>query len=183
MRLAERIAALYALLAVAGVVWIFGAGRFRETLTPAGPGSVARGLAVGGGVAALVVVASLLLRRGSGWVRGMEALLGKTLGPLPTGAVFLLAGSSALGEEIFFRAGLQPTLGLPLASLLFGVLHFPADARLVPWTLFATVMGFALGLLYQECGTLAAPLAAHFGINVVNLWVITRPDAHAEHAS
>ncbi|MBI4566943.1 MAG: CPBP family intramembrane metalloprotease [Planctomycetes bacterium] len=87
--------------------------------------------------------------------------------------IFLLALFSSVAEEAFFRGALQSVLGLFWASLFFGVIHF-IGPRYLAWTLFALVMGFALGGLYQYSGNLAAPVAAHFLINFLNFLRLRR---------
>ena len=47
-----------------------------------------------------------------------------------------------MAEELLFRGALQPDLGLGLTSLLFMFMHWPMNARLIPWTLSA---GLRLG--------------------------------------
>jgi hypothetical protein len=64
---------------------------------------------------------------------------------------------------------LQPELGLFWASLIFGLVHFPAEPRLRPWTAFALLVGFSLGAIYELTGGLFAPVLAHFTINAINL--------------
>jgi membrane protease YdiL (CAAX protease family) len=70
---------------------------------------------------------------------------------------------------MLFRGALQPAVGLVWASLIFGACHFLPRRELVAWSLFAALMGFAFGALYEWTGQLAAPIAAHALINGVNL--------------
>ena len=86
----------------------------------------------------------------------------------------LLAAASGLAEEMFFRGALQPRVGLVVASALFGVLHFAPRRELLPWTVFAVVMGFVLGWLFAWSGSLLAPVIAHTVINAVNLPLLVR---------
>jgi membrane protease YdiL (CAAX protease family) len=88
-----------------------------------------------------------------------------------------MALASAIGEELFFRGGLQTGLvalwgapvGLVVAAGIFGVIHVPWNRRLVAWTATAGVMGLVFGLLYLATGELLAPIAAHAVINHENL--------------
>jgi uncharacterized protein len=83
-------------------------------------------------------------------------------GRLHLGCVCLLAG---LGEEALFRGWLQgwaqarwgADWGLALSALLFGIAHWITPA----YAFCATVIGLALGLLYQVSGGWLAPLATH----------------------
>lgn len=80
------------------------------------------------------------------------------------GPIFLLAVSSGVAEELFFRGWLQTEVGIILASTLFGAAHV-WNREALPYGLYATGMGFVLGglFLYTEQG-LWAPILAH-GIN------------------
>ena len=40
---------------------------------------------------------------------------------------------------------------------------------LILWTLFATLMGFLLGWLYQRSGAIPGPVGVHFIVNYLNL--------------
>jgi membrane protease YdiL (CAAX protease family) len=79
---------------------------------------------------------------------------------LSAGELVLLVSLAGLGEEILFRGALQQEIGLWGASLIFGVMHGPARAL---WVLavWATLMGVALGLLFQVSGNLVVPVLAH----------------------
>jgi len=114
----------------------------------------------------------------------VRLLVGPRAGPPE---LFLLAASSGIGEEALFRGALQPWLiriferyvvssealalamGISAATLLFTALHPPLHKDLRPWTIFALVIGFALGGLAAWSGSLAAPVLAHFLMNFFNL--------------
>lgn len=76
-------------------------------------------------------------------------------------AILLLAASSGLAEELFFRGWLQTQFGLVPASVAFGLCHiWGKDA--VPYGLYAVGMGVLLGLLFEQTGSnLWAPILAH----------------------
>jgi membrane protease YdiL (CAAX protease family) len=88
-----------------------------------------------------------------------------------------MAIASAVGEEMFFRGGIQaglasaigPVAGILMASLLFGAMHVPWNRRLWTWTAMATVMGLVFGALYIATGELLACVLAHAVINRENL--------------
>lgn len=132
---------------------------------------IAAGLAVVGGSRLLTLC----------WrpARDLELAFVRLLGPLRFRTCLLLALTSAAGEELFFRATLQPELGFVATSCLFGLLHFPFERHLILWTPFALGMGFLLGWLYENQGhSLFAPMATHFLINFLNLLRIGRFRAH-----
>jgi len=70
---------------------------------------------------------------------------------------------------MFFRGALQPAVGIVWASLIFGACHFLPRRELALWSLYAVVMGFAFGWLFETTGHLVAPIAAHALVNGVNL--------------
>ncbi len=132
---------------------------------------------IGLGVAAGLAVV-LLSRVGSAWFawsRGLDRWFRDVLGPLDGREIFAMAVLSALAEEIFFRGFLQPRLELVPTAILFGLVHFPFEKRLWPWTISATAMGFAFGYMVETQGTLVAAVLAHFTINYFNLHVLVRP--------
>lgn len=85
--------------------------------------------------------------------------------------------AAAIGEELLFRAALQPLLGVWITSVIFLVTHTPVYQfrKLNRATLVqaAGVFGasVALGLIYQYVGLLAA-LMVHAALDVVGLYVV-----------
>lgn len=150
-----------------GAIWTPYPGRATAPL------EVQIGLGVGVGLATV-----LLSRLGSAffdWASRLDGWFRDVLGPLLWRDIFAMAVLSALAEEVFFRGFLQPRLGLVATSVLFGVVHFPFERRLLPWTLSATAMGFVFGWMVEVQGTLMAAVLAHFSVNYFNLHVLTRP--------
>lgn len=133
-----------------------------------------RGLWIGSLAGLAIVFGLRFLGMVWGPSRRLEQSFIRMLGPLSWPACFFLALASSLGEEVVFRAVLQPWLGWVATSLIFGLLHFPFDRSLLLWTPFAIAMGFLLGWLYDRTGTLVTPLATHFVINFLNLLRISR---------
>jgi len=64
-----------------------------------------------------------------------------------------------------------------ITSLVFGFVHGGFIGRMWLWSVFALLMGLALGGLQAHTGALAAPIVAHFVVNLVNLHRLTRPVA------
>ena len=95
--------------------------------------------------------------------------------PAQFALVALLAG---IGEELLFRGVLQtllsgwtsPTVGLVLASLLFGLAH--TVSRL--YFILATLIGLLLGGLTMQFNDLAAPIIAHAVYDLVALAYLAR---------
>lgn len=82
---------------------------------------------------------------------------------------------SALSEELFFRGFIQmhlaawkgQALAIPVSALLFGVAHLAYRHPVQVFAPFA--FGVVLGLLMMRYRNLAAPIAAHFTFNFVQL--------------
>lgn len=77
---------------------------------------------------------------------------------------FILAVSSAVGEEILYRGAVQPVLGLWLTSALFAVSHI--QYTLTPASLLIFIVGLAFGVLRQRRNTNTA-IIAHFVYNFI----------------
>ncbi|MGY6588269.1 MAG: CPBP family intramembrane glutamic endopeptidase [Wenzhouxiangella sp.] len=104
------------------------------------------------------------------WWQALQRLLEQQLIPalaaMPAGALFLIALSAGVFEELLFRgviqAGLSGPLGewpaLLLASLFFGLAHAMSRA----YFLVATLMGVYLGWLFMITGNLLIPIIIHF---------------------
>jgi membrane protease YdiL (CAAX protease family) len=85
--------------------------------------------------------------------------------------------AAAIGEEMLFRAALQPLLGVWIVSLLFLLTHIPAYRfrKLDGATLAqaASVFGgsLVLGFVFERVGLLAAMLV-HMWIDIVGLLIV-----------
>lgn len=143
-------------------------------------------------MAAVVVLGGRRLERYRWYARMGEVLrdpVKQLLGPRAgVPEALIVALSSAIGEETFFRGMCQPGLsrllqqralhlepGLAIlvavlaTSISFTLLHPPWKRELRPWTFFAFVMGVAWGLLAAWSGSLAGPVLSHFLVNFFNL--------------
>lgn len=78
------------------------------------------------------------------------------------GAAFLVALFSSVGEEVSFRGGLQPVIGLWPTTLLFALTHI--QYQFSPAVLIILVVGYAFGWARHHFGTTSAILA-HFFYN------------------
>ena len=135
-------------------------------------------LVVGQGLALLAAIASYALYRFSAdaestakTIESYSRLDLRGLNPL------WMALAAAVGEEMLFRAALQPLLGVWITSLLFLVTHMPVyrfrrvdKATLVQAAgIFGTSV--ALGFVFQYVGLIAAMLV-HLWIDIVGLLVV-----------
>jgi len=174
-RLFPCLVAVYLLLAGVGLllVWAHGGGPAAAGLF-SGSG-LAESLGAGAAVAVITLAGSHFGLTRLRWMRRLARLIRRFFGPLSTPRAAAIGLLTGVGEEVFFRAGLQPLIGLTLTSTIFGALHvLPPLRRNWPWTLFALAMGFLLGGIYEQTGNLAGPALAHSVINAVNLARIGR---------
>jgi membrane protease YdiL (CAAX protease family) len=85
--------------------------------------------------------------------------------------------AAAIGEELLFRAALQPLLGVWITSLVFLLTHTPVyQFRKVNRATLVQAAGvfgasMALGLIYRYVGLLAA-MMVHAALDVVALYVV-----------
>ena len=85
--------------------------------------------------------------------------------------------AAAIGEELLFRAALQPLLGVWITSLVFLLTHTPVyQFRKVNRATLVQAAGVfgasvALGLIYQYVGLLAA-MMVHTALDVVGLYIV-----------
>ena len=168
----------YGVMAVVAIVWR--QGFYGESIflaDPAGDPSQVKhlsatglGVLVGGGV----VLLSHLMTSFTRWGEDLARVLAETLGFLSIPNALLLALASGLAEEMLFRGALQPRVGLILASVLFGAMHFVPRREFLPWTGFAVACGLLFGAIFDWTGSLAAPVAAHVIVNGVNLAMLVR---------
>jgi membrane protease YdiL (CAAX protease family) len=169
-------AAFYLALAVAGIV---GLGAQRGALGVAiwiDPGSWWTDVAVGFGLAVLLLGLWAAMVRFAPGARRVEAELRSRLGPIRRSEAVALAVVSALAEEVAFRGALQTWLGWLPAAVLFALAHFAPPRHFRWWTLWALAGGLALGWVTLERGTLAAAIVAHI---TVNSWQLVRFALHA----
>jgi len=164
-----------ALFAIA-LAWSIWSGRSIFYATPAAAeDGVSPLLDVGLGlaVAAATIAVSRRITESTRWGDAMGRALAELLGRRSLRDCIVLAVSSGVAEEAFFRGALQPALGWLLASLIFGLVHLAPKRELLPWTGFALCAGLVLGALFEITGNLVAPVVAHVGINAVNLRRLT----------
>ena len=136
---------------------------------PAGPELV---LQVGAGVAAglLGVWISRLMERRVVAVRQLAGDFSDILRGLSRTQAWILALSSGIAEEAFFRGTLQPLIGILPATVLFAAIHIGPARRYLWWTLSALIYGIGLALLFEWGQGLVAPVTAHVVLNGINLY-------------
>jgi membrane protease YdiL (CAAX protease family) len=163
----------YGLMGCAGLLWrmaVPGQSILHPSLEAASrASSLSAAVAAGLGVGLVAVAVSELMTRWTDLGEGLADLLGEGLAGIGTGDAILLALASGTAEEMLFRGALQPAVGLFWASMIFGACHFLPRKELVLWSVYAVLMGFAFGWLYEWTGQLVAPIVAHTLVNGINL--------------
>lgn len=126
-------------------------------------------LLCGAAFGALLVLVTRITVPRFAWAEQLHAALRPVARQMSGAAIVVMALLSAFGEELLFRGLLGPLLGVVPQALLFGVAHqIPGRARLI-WVGWATLVGLALGGMFQLTGSLAGPIAAHAIVNALNL--------------
>lgn len=168
----------YGAMAIIAVLWrtgLYGESIFySQAADPTRGAAWAGDLALGVGVGLAFVLLSNLATRFTEWGQKLARAMADALGPISTPDAILLAFASGLAEEMFFRGALQPRVGLVVASVLFGCVHFVPRREFLPWTVFAVVVGFCFGVMFDGTGNLLAPVAAHIVINGINLPMLVK---------
>ncbi|HZY86625.1 MAG TPA: CPBP family intramembrane glutamic endopeptidase [Gemmataceae bacterium] len=143
------------------------------------------------GTLPMVLLFLLTLRWPLGPLRRIKQFSEQVLRPLlaPCTVVDLLgiAVLAGLGEEMLFRGVLQgsfsqranPWVGLALASVVFGLMHFITPT----YAVLATLMGAYLGLVWQWTGNLLAVVLMHALYDfLVLLYLLRGPGSSAPPA-
>jgi uncharacterized protein len=168
-----------ALLAL-GLAWLFGVP-LREQFPTGGPliWAVVRGLAAAG---LMLAMFWWLVHSNRPALRQLRQQVAWLIGEMfPTASVWqlaLVAVLAGVGEELLFRGVLQvklvdwttPTVGIVIASLLFGVAH--SMSRL--YFALATLIGLCFGWMAWRYNDLVAPMVAHTVYDFVALVYISR---------
>ncbi|BDG62395.1 CPBP family glutamic-type intramembrane protease [Caldinitratiruptor microaerophilus] len=76
--------------------------------------------------------------------------------------LLLVVAAGAVGEEVLFRGGIQPSLGVWPTATAFGLAHGGWQLReMWSYVMAAGLAGLAFGYAYEWSGTLWAPVLAH----------------------
>lgn len=148
------------LLAIA-VAWAWWA----EIPLPAGAPAV--GVLAGAGAALLLGAVNFwfLQARGNRWPGGAlrhvcRVIVRPLFEHVRVWHILVISALAGAGEELLFRGVLQPLVGLPAASVIFGAVHV-GGRSLVGYGAWAACIGAVFGLLMVTTGGLLAPIVAH----------------------
>ncbi|MCK5799183.1 MAG: CPBP family intramembrane metalloprotease [Deltaproteobacteria bacterium] len=162
--------AFYAAMTLAAFIWGVVTNHVNLWILPQGSSWLLAGVGALLGVAfgLLIVTLSRQIERFA-WAQRLNRFFADVLGPITWREAAILAALSGIGEELFFRGAVQPTLGLWWTTTGFALMHLPPRRDLMSWAILAWILGLALGLGAQLSGNLAGPILAHFVINLLNL--------------
>lgn len=138
------------------------------------PEQTGRYLATAGLVAFILSVLGRLFEDWFPSFKQLKTVVAGLLGCCSVLGAFYLAAISSLGEELLFRGTVQPFLGLPLTSALFGLMHMGPGRLISAWSLWAALAGLLLGWTFSATGNLWPAIGAHFLVNLVSLLGLRR---------
>ncbi|WP_374711918.1 P1 family peptidase [Symbiobacterium terraclitae] len=133
------------------------------------------GLAAAGASLGLVGLASRLSKRLEEALRQTGTRAGEeALRAAGYPVMLVLVVTSALGEELLFRGGLQPLVGLLPAAFLFGFSHGGWQRENWAYVVVAALSGSIFGAAYALTGDLWAPAIGHSIHNVLSTLLLGR---------
>jgi len=94
--------------------------------------------------------------------------------------MLVVVSAAGIGEEILFRGGLQPTLGVIPTALLFGFSHGGWRKDMWAYVVAASISGTIFGYAYAWSGDLWVSVIAHTLHNVAATVVLSRNDVEEE---
>jgi uncharacterized protein len=168
-RMVRMAVGLYGGMVAAGIAWGVSRGLTDGWWQFASTRSMGEAVIAGTTLGLVAILLSWELERGVPGVQELSDRFSRLLAGTTTGEALLLAGLSAVGEELLFRGCLQEEIGLWWATLLFAVVHSGRERMYLWWTASAFVFGLGLGAMYESQGGLLAPIVMHFVINAVNI--------------
>ena len=84
--------------------------------------------------------------------------------------IIYLSFIGAVGEELLFRACVQPSLGILLTSTVVGIFHLGPMFKLSAWTLYGVLRSLLFGSLFYYTGSIIPCLVVHFVLNLFFLF-------------
>lgn len=174
--------ALYALMGAVGLAWAE-LGRGAPFTSPSAPWlstdrteALWLGLLLALAIAACTVWSSRVLVARTRWARDLMETLRLVLLGTSRRRMLLLSCLAAVAEELFFRSAMQPTVGIAVTSIAFGLIHISPAGQGMAWSLWAGGMGMVFGILFEASGHIVVPILAHALINFENMQFLCGSD-------
>jgi membrane protease YdiL (CAAX protease family) len=141
-------------------------------------------MGIGAAVALVLVLVTYVLARTLKPFELLAREFHEILGHLSRRDIIWIAVLSGAAEEVVFRGTMQPwleslwnpTAALVVTSLVFGLLHYVPDRAFIPWTVFATIVGFICGGLFMIFDSVITPAVTHTLLNAINLELIVNKE-------
>lgn len=165
-----------------GVIGVFVLASGDRSLLRAAVPSKRGALLAGVGLVALIVLQFVLLEllTSLGLAPGQNRVISPDFPPAYY-LVMIVVSVLVVGpaEELLFRGTVQGLLrrawsapgAIAVASLLFGLVHYPAvtgtQTEKLAYVALAAILGTILGILYEQTRNVAVPALAHGGYNAV----------------
>lgn len=167
-------AGLGLLMIVIAIIWVngFRGENLALQLLPGDSWQLIPGVAIGTVFAGLVWVLGKRLSATREIVALLEATL--DLSKIKFHHVVMISLLAAIPEELLFRGAVQASVGVIVASVIFGALH--GLTRL--YFAYATFAGLVLGALFIIGGSLWMPIGAHFAIDFVMFMLLLQREQH-----
>lgn len=127
------------------------------------------GLAAGIALALSGAILTRRLAKRADWAAGLARDLAAPLQNTHAAALGLLALTSGVCEELFFRGFLLPTAGLLVSSAAFGLIHYVPGPSRWAWVASATCVGLCCGLIVTFTGALWGAILGHVLLNLLNM--------------
>ena len=136
---------------------------------PADPLAASKLFGLGLMGALVLLIANFLFESQFPSYHAFRKVLMQMVGQATVPMALYLAIISAIGEELLFRAGIQPGLGLVATALIFGLLHIGPQGLLSIWMLWAVMSGLLMGWMFAATGSLWPSLICHFLVNGLSM--------------
>lgn len=88
---------------------------------------------------------------------------------LSTSQGYYISCFAAISEELFFRAALQPALGVVLTASMVTMLHISPKLKYTGLSALSFIKACVLGLIYAASQSLILVILSHFLINIHSL--------------
>lgn len=171
--------ATQALTLIIGIIWIF--FQRQNLLDLLSIPNELKFLWWGAGLAAAVIAVDLLISR---WVPEEAADDGGVNDRIFRGRavwhIVVISFVVAVCEELLFRGAIQHAIGPYWTSIIFATIHVRYLKHWIPTGLVFSI-SYGLGWIYEQSGTLWAPILAHFLIDLVmGLIIRFRRESHEQ---
>jgi membrane protease YdiL (CAAX protease family) len=117
----------------------------------------------------LLVTSTRFAVRRWDWAQKLHSDLRPVARNLTASSIVLVAVLSGLGEELFFRGFLVPTIGVVAQAAIFGLAHQVRGPSRWVWVGWASLVGLCFGVVFALTGSLVGPILAHVLVNGYNL--------------